>query len=177
MIDLGVDEGVGAQSRDSNIPPELYPLLAKLPMQYVMRRRDLAHIVFSEDLAMAMVHEAVLPAIAFKNAERADGPRLRRLMRLIRARGYVPTAPIICRIGQKGKWIVVDGGHRLTALRLLRDERWTTRLIRLVDFLGAPAPFIDRLRRWTTSAQPMVYFLLFTGPRSLSRAAPAPDDA
>ncbi|SEA45370.1 ParB N-terminal domain-containing protein [Rubrimonas cliftonensis] len=176
MIDPEVDEGVGAVSRDSNIPPELYPVLAKLPMQYVMRRRDLGRIRFSADLAMVMVHEAVLPAIVFKNAERADGARLRRLMRLISARGYVPTAPIICRIGQKGKWIVVDGGHRLTALRLLREERWTTRLIWFFEFLGTPAALVDRLRRWTTSAQPMVYFLLFTGPRSLSRVASTPAD-
>ncbi|MCI4665443.1 MAG: ParB/RepB/Spo0J family partition protein [Neomegalonema sp.] len=66
----------------------------------------------------------MLRKIRFKNAKRIGGPRLNAIVRSIRDRGYLPTDPIIARIGQKGKWVIVDGGHRLTALKLLLKSFW-----------------------------------------------------
>ena len=45
--------------------------------------------------------------------------------RAIRSKGYNPFDPITARIGQRGKWGIVDGGHRLTAARHVMREFWS----------------------------------------------------
>lgn len=87
----------------------------------------------------------LLPYIRFKNDRRERSERLRRVERSIRNRGYVPVDPIIARIGQKGRWVVVDGGHRLTAARRVSREFWSNLFGRKVYSL---------------------YFLLYETPRS-----------
>jgi hypothetical protein len=121
---------------------------------------DLATIRFTDGVAAVMVPAVLLEHIRFKNAEREDSPRLRAVTDSIRRWGYRPTDPIICRIGQKGRWIVVDGGHRLTAARRVARSFWANLFGRKVGDL---------------------YFLLFETPRSWRKsgrpeaAGPAPD--
>lgn len=114
-------------------------------VQYIATESDLDRIEFTDGLAAVEVPVELLPKLPLSNDQRSDGPRLDRLVQSIRDRGYVPTAPIICRIGMKGRWVVTDGGHRLTAARIVSSEFWT-------NFWG---PKIATL-----------YFLLFTTPGS-----------
>ena len=86
-------------------------------------------------MAAVEVPVELLRHIEFKNDERFDSPRLDAVERSIRDRGFVPTDPIIARIGQKGKWVIVDGGHRLTAARQVAEEFWTNLLKRKVRTL------------------------------------------
>lgn len=132
--------------------------------QRVTTAAQLAVIEFTDNVASVMMPATLLPAIRFKNEERQDSPRLAALRAAIARDGYRPTDPIICRIGQKGRWVVVDGGHRLTALREILDRparRWP--ILRL--FCGAPLGD--------------VYFLLYLTARSYAKADPriaaAPD--
>ena len=94
-------------------------------VQYVRSAEDLEHIIFTDGVAAVEAPADLLRQIRFKNAKRKGGPRLDAVVRSIRDRGYVPVDPIIARIGQKGKWVVVDGGHRLTALKLLLKSFWS----------------------------------------------------
>lgn len=117
-------------------------------MQRIATPDDLAHIVFTDGIAAVTMPFEMLKHIQFKNDHREDSPRLERLERSIRQRGYVPLEPIIARIGQKGKWVVIDGGHRLTAARRVAASFWSNLFSRKVGDL---------------------YFLLFTSPRSWSK--------
>lgn len=94
-------------------------------IQYVRDVADLDKIVFTDGLAAVQAPWRVVRHIKFKNHRRSPSPRLRRLERAIRDFGYNSSDPIIVRIGQKGRWIVVDGGHRLTALRRLSRSLWS----------------------------------------------------
>ncbi|MEM6887132.1 MAG: ParB/RepB/Spo0J family partition protein [Pseudomonadota bacterium] len=62
----------------------------------------------------------LLGELPIRDFERGDSARLNALKSSIRTKGWQPLRPIIVRIGRKGRWVVVDGGHRLTALLLLR---------------------------------------------------------
>ena len=104
-----------------------------------------------------------------KNDARADEARVRRLARVIAARGYDSRQPVICRIGQKGKWIVVDGGHRLTALRTLYRTRLCWRLSAAIAELGERSPRLRGLARRLSGGPVMVYAILFLGPRSFAK--------
>ncbi|PKP63530.1 MAG: hypothetical protein CVT86_04950 [Alphaproteobacteria bacterium HGW-Alphaproteobacteria-8] len=116
--------------------------------QRVTTPEQLAHIVFTDGLAAVTMPVEMLDHIRFKNDHRENGPRLATLERSIMSRGYVPMEPIIARIGQKGKWVVVDGGHRLTAARRIAKSFWANLFSKKVGDL---------------------YFLLFTSPRSWSK--------
>lgn len=117
-------------------------MAAKAPtVQYIRHPDQLSEIVFTDGLAAVEVEAGLLDALPLANDERSDGPRLRRLMRAIRREGFRPIEPIICRIGMKGRWVVVDGGHRLTAVRRL---------------LASPFAWLFPPRIGT------LYFLLFT---------------
>ncbi len=86
-------------------------------IQYLARAEDIDAIVFTDGLAAVEVPFEILDALPLVNERRLDGPRLARVIRSIRDRGYSSTTPIICRVGMKGRWVVVDGGHRITAAR------------------------------------------------------------
>ncbi|GMG83495.1 hypothetical protein LNKW23_27080 [Paralimibaculum aggregatum] len=88
-------------------------------VQYLRSAEDIDRISFQDGLAAVEVPFDLLPALPLSNDERFASPRLARLIRSIRQTGYSSTAPIICRIGMKGRWVVVDGGHRITAARKL----------------------------------------------------------
>ncbi|MEL6977698.1 MAG: ParB/RepB/Spo0J family partition protein [Pseudomonadota bacterium] len=117
-------------------------------VQYIRNRVDLGRIAFVDGVAAVEVPVELLAHIRFKNADRQPSPRLDAVARSIRDRGFIPTDPIIARIGQKGRWIIVDGGHRLTAARAVSAEFWSNLLQKKVRTL---------------------YFLLFETERSWSK--------
>ncbi|MEM9724636.1 MAG: ParB N-terminal domain-containing protein [Pseudomonadota bacterium] len=106
---------------------------------------DLDRVQFEDGVAALEVSVELLAHIKFKNDTRGESARLSAVERSIRDRGYDPTDPIIARVGQKGRWIIVDGGHRLTAARHVANEFWSNLLSRKVR---------------------MLYFLLFETERS-----------
>lgn len=149
--------------------PEILPKLARLPLQHLSRPRDLAQIRFVEGLATVSVDATLLRRIRFKNARRNDMARIAELRRRIAAYGYIPTTPVICRIGQKGKWVVVDGGHRLTALKHLYAHHPRYRLTQWAWRLGRRVPLLSGMVRWLFGVPDRVYCILFLGPRSNRR--------
>ncbi len=132
------------------------------PVQRLREAADLERIRFTDGVAAVMAPAELLEVIRFKNDRREDSPRLRAVETSIRRLGYQARDPIICRIGQKGRWIVVDGGHRLTAARRVARSWWANLFGRKVRDL---------------------YFLLFETPRSWRKsgrpeaAGPAPGPA
>jgi len=117
-------------------------------IQNVETREDLNHIAFVDGVAAVMVGVEVLKYIRFKNHKREKSPRLEAVKQSIREHGYNAFDPIIARIGQKGRWIIVDGGHRLTAARQVAGEFFT----------NLSGPKVGDL-----------YFILFTTPRSWAK--------
>jgi hypothetical protein len=93
-------------------------------IQYVCRVEDIDRIEFTDGLAAVMVAAPLLDELPLVGEHRAESEKLARLRRSIRVRGFVPTDPIICRVGMKGRWVVVDGGHRITAARQVMRETW-----------------------------------------------------
>ena len=125
---------------------------------------DLDRIPFTDGMAAVEVPARLLDKLELKNFKRGESPRLAALERSIRARGFRPTEPITARIGRRGRWIVVDGGHRITAARHVAEEFWT-------NLFG---PKVETL-----------YFVVFTYPESWRKVDPpegapcpgAPSDA
>ncbi len=124
-------------------------------IQTIRSVEDVEGLEFTDGLAAVEVPVALLDELPLVNDERLDGPRLLRVMRSIRANGFSPAQPVICRVGMKGRWVVVDGGHRLTAARAIAREFWT-------NLFGAK---VDR-----------IYFLLFTTPGSWRKVREAAAD-
>lgn len=117
-------------------------------VQYMRTVEDLDRIEFTDGLAAVEVPFRLLDAVPFAGETREPSPRLARVIRSIRRQGYRPVDPIICRIGMKGRWVVVDGGHRITAARKVGREWWS----------NLCAPKVRTL-----------YFLLFTTAGSWSK--------
>ncbi len=86
--------------------------------------QDIDKIEFIDGMAEVEVPIELVNKLPLKNHERVDSPRLRRLMTAIRRYGYSSMEPIVVRIGRAGRWVVVDGGHRLTAAQLVAREYW-----------------------------------------------------
>lgn len=93
-------------------------------LQSIDSEAALERLEFENGIAAVDIPWRIVRRIRFKNGIRAGGPRLDRLISRIRANGYQPFDPIVVRIGRKGRWIVVDGGHRLTAARQVDGEFW-----------------------------------------------------
>ena len=149
-----------------DLSPEAMAALARMPLQHLTTRGQLNRIVFEEGLATVTVSAPLVLKLRLKNAQRHDEVRLARLRRSIAQNGYGGGAPVICRIGQKGKWVVLDGGHRLTALRqLYLRHPWyvaARAAWRLADRIAVVAPLIRAL----FGEPDRVYVILFLGPRS-----------
>lgn len=123
-------------------------------VQYLRSADDIDGIVFEDGMAAVEVPLELLSQIRFKNHKRFDSPRLSAVIRSVRDRGYLPTDPIIARIGQKGRWIIVDGGHRLTAARRVSREFWTNLFgakVRTLYFL-----LFETERSWAKVGRPGV---------------------
>lgn len=97
-------------------------------MQRVRRKKDLARLAFWRGLAEIEVPLAAFDRLKIDNADRSPNPRLDCLMRSIRAHGYSNRDPIEAQLGPRGHLFIEDGGHRLTAIRLLR-RNWLSRLL------------------------------------------------
>ena len=122
---------------------------ARAPRVFRVRTvEDLDRIPFEGGMAAVEVPAHLLGALELKNFERGRSPRLDALERSIRAKGFQPVEPITARIGRKGRWVVVNGGHRLTAARNVMREFWANLFGRRVNSF---------------------YFVLFTNPDSWSK--------
>lgn len=112
---------------------------------------DLDTIPFVNGVASVMVAARLLPLMPFKNHLREPSPRLEALRASIRRNGFTPVEPIIVRVGQRGRWVVVDGGHRLTAL---------------LGEIASPVQRYPLLRALFGRRMGDVYFLVYLTPRS-----------
>ena len=96
---------------------------AKLPnVQRVKSAEDLEKIQFVEDMAEIEVPIEFIDELPFKNEDRGDSKRLRAVAHEIRTYGYNNLDPVIVRLGRRGRWVIVDGGHRVTAARQVSKE-------------------------------------------------------
>ena len=96
---------------------------------------DLDRIPFHDGVAAVEVPAELLDDLRLKNDLREDSERLREVEASIRARGFVPVDPITARIGRKGKWVIINGGHRLTAARHVMNNWWANLFGRKVETL------------------------------------------
>ena len=94
-------------------------------IQRVLSADDFDKIEFVEDMAMIEVPVERLDKLPFKNADRSNSMRLRTVERAIRVRGYDSLQPVIARLGRRGRWVIVDGGHRVTAAKRVSKEFFT----------------------------------------------------
>ncbi len=90
----------------------------------VRTEADLDRIPFENGVAAVEVPADLLDKLHLKNAHRGDSPRLDNLVKSIRSKGFRPVEPITARIGRKGRWVVINGGHRLTAARRVMRDFW-----------------------------------------------------
>lgn len=115
----------------------------------VETEEDLDRIPFVNGMAAVEVPADLLDKLELKHADRGDSLRLRALEKSIRTNGFRPIEPITARIGRKGRWIVVNGGHRLTAARHVMQEFWANLFGQKVNNF---------------------YFILFTNPDSWKKS-------
>jgi hypothetical protein len=117
---------------------EIKPGLRFPPRQRIQNMDDLKRIEFVDDMAEVDVPIELLDQLPLKNEGRTDSGRLRQVMRAIRQDGYNSLDPVVVRIGRRGRWVVVDGGHRITAARLVAKEFFTNLMgpkVREIQFL------------------------------------------
>ncbi len=113
------------------------------PIQRIRRKRDLKTIRFLDGVAALEIHFSVVKRLKIKGDMRPRSHHVEQLVHSMREKGYVPFDPIVCRITRKGKLHVIDGGHRLTAARIVDREFWPnlfSRKIRTVYFLVFQSP-------------------------------------
>ncbi|MCV6597178.1 MAG: ParB/RepB/Spo0J family partition protein [Mangrovicoccus sp.] len=123
--------------------------MTKLPKLFRVRtEEDLDRIPFQNGMAAVEVPADLLDKLELKHHDRGDSLRLRDLERSIRANGFQPVEPITVRIGRRGRWIVINGGHRLTAAQHIMGEFWSNL-------------FGKKVKNF--------YFILFTNPESWSK--------
>ncbi len=120
-------------------------------VQLVRTAEDLAQIAFVDDVAEIEVPIEAIDLLPFKNEDRSDSERLRRVENAIRRLGYNNPDPVVVRLGRRGRWMIVNGGHRVTAARRVSREFWT-----------------NLFRRKVRS----IYFLLYRTPLSNTRIEP-----
>lgn len=103
--------------------------------QRVTSADDFDKIQFVEDMAHIEVPVECLDNLPFKNADRSNSHRLRVVKKAIRAQGYDSLQPVIVRLGRRGRWVIVDGGHRVTAARQVSKEFFTNLFGKKVRYL------------------------------------------
>lgn len=106
-------------------------------------------IVFVEDMAAIDVAVENLDMVPLKNHERGDSPRLKKLVWAIRLNGYNSLNPVIVRLGRRGRWVVVDGGHRLTAAKKVAGEWWSnlfSKKVHVIHFILFRTPLSETLK-------------------------------
>lgn len=117
-------------------------------VQLVRTAEDLARITFFDEIAEIEVPIESIDLLPFKNEDRSDSERLRRVENAIRRLGYNNRDPVVVRLGRRGRWVIVDGGHRVTAARHVAREFWTNlfrRKVRSIHFLLFRTPLSNTL--------------------------------
>lgn len=94
------------------------------PVRRISRPEELRALVFRDGVAALMIPWRIAKDLPLRGAHRPRSRRLDRLVRSVRAKGYSPAEPILCRVDPDGRWMVIDGGHRLTAARQVAGEVW-----------------------------------------------------
>jgi hypothetical protein len=123
-------------------------MMAKNPIpgvQWVESASDLHNLQFHEEMAEIEVPVWAIDQLPFKNDDRG-GERLEVVLRSIRRHGYNNAEPIIVRLGRRGRWVIVNGGHRLTAARRVSKEFFTNlfkRKVRSIHFLLYRTPLTN----------------------------------
>lgn len=115
---------------------------------WVEKPEDLEKVVFVDDLAEIEVPVEALDRMPFKNDARGDDPRTERVAESIRSVGYNNLNPIYLRLGRRGRWVVEDGGHRLTAARIVAREFFTNltgKKVRSIHFILRRTPSSNSL--------------------------------
>ena len=125
-------------------------------IQYVKKLADLDTLLFVDDVAKIMVPVGLVDRLPFKNEFRGDSARYRDVLNAIRRHGYNNFDPIVVRLGRRGRWVIVDGGHRLMAAQKVSKEFLTNLFGRKVRD---------------------IYFVLFRTPLTNTRIDEAPDEA
>ena len=135
-------------SADDHVAPGLAARAPIPSVQVVRSAEDLANVSFYRDMALIEVPVEALDSLPLKNDDREDDPRLKSVIQSIRSDGYNNMSPIKVRIGRRGNWVVVDGGHRLTAARKVAREFWPNlfgRKVRSLSFLVFRTPLSESL--------------------------------
>ncbi len=117
-------------------------------VQWVESVADLEQIQFYDDMAQIEVPVSALDKLPFKNEDRGDSARLDLVMRSIRRYGYNNADPVIVRLGRRGRWVIVNGGHRLTAARRVSKEFFTNLFrpkVKTIHFLLYKTPLTNSL--------------------------------
>ena len=107
-------------------------------IQRVTSASDLDKVTFHDDMAAIEVPIEFLDDVPLKNEDRGDSDRLRVVEEAIRRDGYNNLEPVVVRLGRRGRWVIVDGGHRVTAARHISEEFFTNlfgRKVRSIYFL------------------------------------------
>jgi hypothetical protein len=115
-------------------------------VQWVESAGDLDRIEFYEDMAEIEVPVSALETLPFKNDDRGNSARLDLVMRSIRRHGYNNAVPVIVRLGRRGRWVIVDGGHRVTAARRVSKEFLTNLFgakVKTIHFLLYKTPLTN----------------------------------
>lgn len=103
--------------------------------QRVTSEADLKKLTFTDDMAEIEVPIEFLDLVPFRNEERGDSERLREVERQIRYNGYNNMEPVVVTLGQNDRWVIIDGGHRVTAAKKISREFFTNLFNRKVNSL------------------------------------------
>lgn len=124
----------------------------KLPgVQRVTCAEDLTNVTFHDDMAEIVVPIEAIDKLPFKNEFRSDSKRLRAVERQIRYHGYNNFEPVIVRLGRRGRWVIVNGGHRVTAARRISKEFFTNlfeKKVQNIHFLLYRTPLSNSRIDW-----------------------------
>ncbi len=115
-------------------------------VQWVEKATDLDRIEFYDEMAEIEVPVWALDKLPFKNEDRGNSERLDTVMRSIRRHGYNNADPVIVRLGRRGRWVIVNGGHRVTAARRVSKEFFTNifrQKVRTIHFLLYRTPLTN----------------------------------
>ena len=96
-----------------------------LDVQRISCADDLENLRFFNDMAAVEVPIELLGVLPLKNEARGNSERLEHVEEAIRRDGFDCLEPIVVRIGRRGRWVIENGGHRITAARSVSQEFWT----------------------------------------------------
>ncbi len=86
---------------------------------------DIEDLEFIDGLAELRIPAKLLGKRPLKNHERGNRAGLCILLRPICVNSYSSIEPIVVRIGRRGRWVIVDSGHRLTTGTPVAGVIWT----------------------------------------------------